>query len=67
MVNLLPTYFHLHLVSDSTGETLTTIAKAAAVQYAAVRPIEHVHPLIRNSRQLDRAMQEIASAPGIVL
>ena len=67
MANALPSYFHLHLISDSTGETLTTIAKAAAVQYAEVRPIEHVHPLIRNSRQLDRAMQEIASAPGIVL
>lgn len=67
MANSLPSYFHLHLISDSTGETLTTIAKAAAVQYAEVRPIEHVHPLIRNPRQLDRALQEIASAPGIVL
>jgi [pyruvate, water dikinase]-phosphate phosphotransferase / [pyruvate, water dikinase] kinase len=34
MANVLPSYFHLHLISDSTGETLTTIAKAAAVQYA---------------------------------
>jgi [pyruvate, water dikinase]-phosphate phosphotransferase / [pyruvate, water dikinase] kinase len=67
MPNALPSYFHLHLISDSTGETLTTIAKAAAVQYAEVRPIEHVHPLIRNARQLDRVLQEIASAPGIVL
>lgn len=67
MPNTLPSYFHLHLISDSTGETLTTIAKAAAVQYAEVRPIEHVHPLIRSGRQLDRVLQEIASAPGIVL
>ncbi len=67
MANALPSYFHLHLISDSTGETLTTIAKAAAVQYAQVRPIEHVHPLIRSSRQLDRVLQEISSAPGIVL
>lgn len=67
MANALPSYFHLHLISDSTGETLTTIAKAAAVQYAEVRPIEHVHPLIRNAKQLDRVLQEIASAPGIVL
>ncbi len=67
MANALPSYFHLHLISDSTGETLTTIAKAAAVQYAEVRPIEHIHPLIRSSRQLDRVLQEIASAPGIVL
>ena len=67
MAHALPSYFHLHLISDSTGETLTTIAKAAAVQYAEVRPIEHVHPLIRNSKQLDRVIQEINSAPGIVL
>lgn len=67
MAHSLPSYFHLHLISDSTGETLTTIAKAAAVQYADVRPIEHVHPLVRTQRQLDRVMQEIASAPGIVL
>jgi [pyruvate, water dikinase]-phosphate phosphotransferase / [pyruvate, water dikinase] kinase len=67
MANVLPTYFHLHLVSDSTGETLTTIAKAAAVQYAAVRPIEHVHPLVRTQRHLERAMAEIEQAPGIVL
>jgi [pyruvate, water dikinase]-phosphate phosphotransferase / [pyruvate, water dikinase] kinase len=67
MANALPSYFHLHLISDSTGETLTTLGKAAAVQYATVRPIEHVHPMIRNARQLERVCQEIASAPGIVL
>ncbi len=67
MANALPSYFHLHLISDATGETLTTIAKAAAVQYSQVRPIEHVHPLVRTQRQLDRVMQEVSSAPGIVL
>jgi [pyruvate, water dikinase]-phosphate phosphotransferase / [pyruvate, water dikinase] kinase len=67
MGNILPSYFHLHLISDSTGETLTTIAKAASVQYAQVRPIEHVHPLIRNKRQLARVLTEIEQAPGIVL
>jgi hypothetical protein len=67
MANALPSYFHLHLVSDSTGETLTTIAKAAAVQYAEARAIEHVYPLIRNRKQIDRVLQEIQSAPGIVL
>lgn len=62
-----PSYYHLHLVSDSTGETLTAIAKAAAVQYANVRPIEHMHPLVRTPRQLKRVLQEIEQAPGIVL
>lgn len=67
MANVSPSYFHLHLISDATGETLTTIAKAAAVQYAKMRPIEHVHPLVRTQKQLDRVLQEVASAPGIVL
>ncbi len=60
-------YFHLHLVSDSTGETLTAIAKAASVQYSLVRAIEHVHPLVRTKRQLNRVLQDIDSSPGIVL
>ena len=67
MTSGLPSFFHLHLVSDSTGETLTTIAKAASVQYALVRPIEHVHPLVRTQRQLKRVLQEIEQTPGIVL
>jgi regulator of PEP synthase PpsR (kinase-PPPase family) len=67
MANATPSYYHLHLVSDATGETLTTIAKAAAVQYAQIRPIEHVHPLVRTQRQLQRTLQEIEQAPGIVL
>ena len=67
MVKDLPSFFHLHLISDSTGETLTTIAKAASVQYSQVRPIEHVHPLVRTQRQLSRVLQEVESAPGIVL
>lgn len=62
-----PKFFHLHLVSDATGETLSTIAKAAIVQYADVRSIEHVHSLVRTRRQLERVFQEIEAAPGIVL
>jgi [pyruvate, water dikinase]-phosphate phosphotransferase / [pyruvate, water dikinase] kinase len=62
-----PSYFHLHLVSDSTGETLTTVAHAAAAQYANISPIEHVYPLVRTQKQLDRVLQEIEEAPGIVL
>lgn len=62
-----PGYFHLHLISDSTGETLTTVARAAAAQYAHVSPIEHIYPLVRTRRQLDSALAEIEDAPGIVL
>ncbi len=60
-------YFHLHLVSDSTGETLITVSRAAAAQYEAIEAIEHVHPLVRTDRHLDRALIEIEASPGIVL
>ncbi len=60
-------YFHLHLVSDSTGETLMTVARAASAQYPKVRAIEHVYPLVRSPQQLERVLREIETAPGIVL
>ena len=60
-------YFHLHLISDATGETLITVGRAAAAQYAKVMPVEHVHPLVRTQKQLDRVLAEIEEAPGIVL
>ena len=60
-------YFHLHLVSDSTGETLITVARAVAAQYANVTAVEHVYPLVRSQKQLDRVLDEIEEAPGIVL
>jgi regulator of PEP synthase PpsR (kinase-PPPase family) len=60
-------YFHLHLVSDATGETLITVARAAAAQYAKVQPVEHIYPAVRTQKQLDRVLAEIAEEPGIVL
>jgi regulator of PEP synthase PpsR (kinase-PPPase family) len=60
-------YFHLHLVSDATGETLNTVAKAAAAQYADFRPIAHIYALVRTPSQLNRALREIEAQPGIVL
>jgi hypothetical protein len=60
-------YFHLHLISDATGETLITVARAATAQYAKVLPVEHIYPLIRTQKQLDRVLAEMEEAPGIVL
>ena len=57
-------YFHLHLVSDATGETLTTVARAATAQYTKAMPVEHVYPLVRTQKQLDRVLAEIEEAPG---
>jgi hypothetical protein len=63
----LATYFHVHLVSDSTGETLNALARAACARFTNVLPIEHIYALVRAPRQLDRALEEIANAPGVVL
>ncbi|MGF1620825.1 MAG: pyruvate, phosphate dikinase/phosphoenolpyruvate synthase regulator, partial [Rhodomicrobiaceae bacterium] len=62
-----PKFFHLHMVSDASGETLAAIAKAAAVQYSSIRAIKHSHPFVRKRRQLDRAIQRIEATPGVVL
>ncbi len=60
-------YFHLHLISDATGETLIAVSRAAAAQYQGVSSIEHIYPLIRTEAQLEKAISEIQTAPGMVL
>jgi regulator of PEP synthase PpsR (kinase-PPPase family) len=60
-------YFHLHLVSDATGETLIAVSRAAAAQYETVSAIEHVYPLVRSEAQLARVLAEIEASPGVVL
>ncbi len=60
-------YFHLHLISDSTGETLNAVAKAACAQFDMGRPLEHFYPLVRNRKQLERAFLELEASPGLVL
>jgi [pyruvate, water dikinase]-phosphate phosphotransferase / [pyruvate, water dikinase] kinase len=62
-----PSYFHLHLVSDATGETLMNVGRAASVQFPQVSPIEHIYPLVRNAEQLERVLSDIEKNPGIVL
>lgn len=61
------TYFHIHLVSDSTGETLNAMARAVCARFDDVLPIEHIYSLVRSHRQLERVLQEVAGAPGVVL
>ena len=58
---------HLHLLSDSTGETLENIAKAALAQYDDVETIRHFWPMVRSEAHLERILQEIAHNPGLVL
>jgi [pyruvate, water dikinase]-phosphate phosphotransferase / [pyruvate, water dikinase] kinase len=60
-------YFHLHLISDATGETLIAVSRAVIAQYDAVESIEHLYPFVRSPMQLEKAIDEIDEAPGVVL
>lgn len=60
-------FFHLHLISDATGETLLAAGRAASAQYKDARAIEHIYPLIRTGKQLQKVLDEIDETPGIVL
>lgn len=59
--------FHLHLVSDSTGETVCSIARAALVQFEGIDAEEHVWSLIRTKTQMERVLLALEENPGIVM
>ncbi|HZH05597.1 MAG TPA: pyruvate, water dikinase regulatory protein [Lautropia sp.] len=58
---------HLHLLSDSTGETLDIVAKACLAQFDNVDAIRHFWPMVRSEGHLDRVLDEIGQRPGLVL
>jgi regulator of PEP synthase PpsR (kinase-PPPase family) len=58
---------HLHLISDSTGETVTTVARAAVSQFEEVVPIEHVWFFVRTRAQLEKVLAIIEALPGLVI
>src|SRR3984893_15125858 len=60
-------FFHFHLISDSTGETLITVARAVSAQYNNASPVAHIYPAVRTNKQLDRVLTEIEESPGVVL
>ncbi len=64
---ILASYFHVHLVSDSTGETLNAVFKAATSQFAAAHAFEHIYALIRSRPQMEKVLSDIEAAPGLVL
>src|SRR5262249_52527403 len=63
----LATYCNVHLVSDSTGETLAGVMRATCAQFDHILPIEHSYFLVRSARQLERVLKEIEAAPGVVM
>ncbi len=61
------TRLHLHLLSDSTGETLESLVKAGLAQFDSVDAVKHFWPMVRSEGHLDRVLDEVARVPGLVL
>lgn len=61
------TAFHVHLVSDSTGDTLSSVVKACLAQFEDVQTEQHFWPLIRTQKQLQKALESVSHNPGMVL
>ncbi len=57
---------HLYLVSDATGETVRSIARACAVQFEDIDVVEHLWPMVRSRRALETALEDLGQEPGIV-
>ena len=58
---------HLHLVSDGTGETVRTVARAAVGRFDGLHVRQHFWVLIRSRVQMRRAIDGIVAEPGMVL
>ncbi|HEY0085263.1 MAG TPA: pyruvate, water dikinase regulatory protein [Allosphingosinicella sp.] len=58
---------HLHLLSDSTGETLELIANACLAQFEGVEARRHLWPMVRSEGHLDRVLDDVERRPGLVL
>lgn len=61
------TKYHLHLVSDATGETVNSVARACMVQFKDVEPIEHSWTLIRTRGHMEKVISKIVENPGPVI
>lgn len=59
--------FHLHLVSDATGETINSVARAVIAQFADVEAVEHFWSLVRSEKQIRNVLRGVKEKPGIVL
>lgn len=59
--------FHIHLISDSTGETTLGVLKASIVQFEGVAAQEHIWPMVRSSAQMEQVIEGIRQNPGPVI
>ena len=62
-----PQKIHIHLVSDSTGETVHQISRACLAQFPSVKTIEHVWTLVRSEQHLEAIFISLERNPGVLL
>ena len=58
---------HIHLVSDSTGETVHQVARAALAQFPDVQISEHIWTLVRSPSHVETISSALKRNPGILL
>jgi [pyruvate, water dikinase]-phosphate phosphotransferase / [pyruvate, water dikinase] kinase len=63
----LVTRFHLHLVSDATGDTVHSVARACLVQFEGAEAIEHIWSMVRTKSQVERVIAGVEANPGVIL
>lgn len=58
---------NLHLISDSTGETLSSVSRAVLSQFENVDSRDFIWPLVRSKAQIEKIIESITENPGIVM
>lgn len=58
---------HIHMVSDSTGETVSSVVRSVMSQFEGAEPEEHMWALVRTRGQMERVIEGVERHPGIVL
>lgn len=58
--------FHLHLVSDASGEISELLARAVVAQLEDVKAERHMWNMVREQAQVDEVLAGVAAKPGFV-
>lgn len=59
--------YHIHLISDSTGETVSSVFRAAIAQFDGIEPEEHLWTLVRTRAQIEKVIHGLKEEPGVVM
>ncbi|MGB0496717.1 MAG: pyruvate, water dikinase regulatory protein [Rubricella sp.] len=59
--------FHIHVVSDSTGETANAVARAALAQFDGIETVHHRHVFVRAIEQVDAILAGIEPGNSVLL